>query len=123
MSNIFQKVGNCKLEAKFDPKSPLAYGKGGVRGVGKALSDLKDNLGEGENQIDPDSKFGKMVASSAAQTNIGNKNKEGLKNLAKVDESLRDESYYNKVKELSGADVVMTKGVAKKRKCKKKKKY
>ena len=65
MSNIFQKVGNCKLEAKFDPKSPLAYGE--VRGVGKALSDLKDNLGEGENQIDPDSKFGKLVASSVAK--------------------------------------------------------
>ena len=65
MSNIFQKVGNCKLEAKFNPKSPLAYGK--VRGVGKALSDLKDNLGEGENQIDPDSKFGKLVASSSEE--------------------------------------------------------
>ena len=121
MSNIFQKVGNCKLEAKFNPKSPLAYGK--VRGVGKALSDLKDNLGEGENQIDPDSKFGKLVASSVATKDPASKNKKALKNLAKVDEDLRDESYYNKVKELSGADVVMTKGVAKKRKCKKKKKY
>tara|TARA_R100000329_G_scaffold113357_1_gene93027 strand:+ start:45 stop:266 length:222 start_codon:yes stop_codon:yes gene_type:complete len=64
MSNIFQKVGNCKLEAKFNPKSPLAYG---TRAIGKALSDLKDNLGEGENQIDPDSKFGKLVASSVAK--------------------------------------------------------
>jgi hypothetical protein len=65
MSNIFQKVGNCKLEAKFNPKSPLSYGE--IKGVGKALSDLKDNLGDGKDEIDPNSKFGKMVASSSEE--------------------------------------------------------
>lgn len=88
MSNIFQKVGNCKIEAKFSESSPFKYG---VKAVGK-----KD---------------------------ISNKNKEALKNLSKVDKDLRDDSYYNKVKELSGADVVMDSGVAKKRKCKKRSPY
>ena len=76
MSNIFQKVGNCKLEAKFNPKSPLSYGE--IKGVGKALSDLKDNLGDGKDEIDPNSKFGKMVASSSEEKRFMIKENEKL---------------------------------------------
>ena len=70
-SNIFQNPGIKNNTCNSLPfvkgiGSPLNYGMP-QRGVGKALSDLKDNLGEGENQIDPNSKFGKMVASSVAK--------------------------------------------------------
>ncbi len=121
MSNIFQKVGNCKVEAKFDASSPLSYGnvREAVPAIGKAVKqEFKDTIAASDaNQEFKDA----IAAEPVAKKDISNKNKAGLRNLAAVDKNLRDESYYNKVKELSGADVVMTEGVAKKRKCKKKK--
>jgi len=47
MSNIFQKVGNCKVEAKFDASSPLSYGnvREAVPAIGKAVKqEFKDTI-------------------------------------------------------------------------------
>lgn len=51
MSNIFQKVGNCKVEAKFDASSPLSYGKvrEAVPAIGKAVKqEFKDTIAESD---------------------------------------------------------------------------
>ena len=42
-------------------KSPMNMAPNKMKTPMKALSDLKDNLGTGENEIDPNSKFGKKI--------------------------------------------------------------
>ena len=45
-------------------KSPMNMAPNKMVSPAKALSDLKPNLGTGENEIDPNSKFGKKVAAA-----------------------------------------------------------
>jgi len=45
-------------------KSPMNMAPNKMKTPMKALSDLKDNLGTGENEIDPNSKFGKKIAAA-----------------------------------------------------------
>ena len=45
-------------------KSPMNMAPNKMVSPAKALSDLKPNLGTGENEIDPNSKFGKKIAAA-----------------------------------------------------------